>query len=211
MDNTILEQIRQAAWERLSGNGSGHDYYHAERVARTAVRFARQEGADPLVCTAAGYLHDYGRSECSGPSHTGPEVMRSILLILNSSGMDQRRIAMTLECIAGHEHHSQAAGAVPRLLESRILQDADRLDAMGAIGIARTFLYAGAHGEAMYRPELGRKNRNAGTAIGHFHDKLLTLSSGMYTDSGRRAAKRHHETLVQFLDAFYAQWDGEQD
>ena len=205
----IIEYIKQRAYEKLSSDSAGHDFYHVERVAQVAKQFAKEEGADGLACVVAGYLHDYCRPDEKerGISHSGKEALISIETVLKQSGLDEQRIQLVLECIAEHEHRHYQKDKLPATLESRILQDADRLDAIGAIGIARVFMYAGAHGDPMYLPQCGRENFNAGSAIGHFYDKLLHLQGILHTQAGRELAQKHQKTMEEFLHAFYVQWE----
>ena len=206
----ILNSIRQVVREKLHGDSTGHDYYHVARVARLCSQLAQSEGADPLVCTISGYMHDYCRPDEKerGISHTSPEALAVIRGKLELSGLDSERIALVMECIAEHEYYPHTGKhAPPRSLESRILQDADRLDAIGAIGIARTFMYAGAHGSTMYLPEEGKKNIGTGSAIAHFYEKLLLLASEMHTDAAKQTAQHYQSVMQTFLDEFYRQWE----
>jgi uncharacterized protein len=209
-EGKVKEIIRESARKKLSGDSTGHDYHHVERVAKLGEYLAMQEGADMLVCCVCGYLHDYFRPDEKnrGVSHTGPEALAAIRDVVKRSGLDEQRIELVMECIAEHEYYPHAGHSTrPDTPESRILQDADRLDAIGAIGIARAFMYAGAHGALMYRPEHGKDNLGAGTAIGHFYDKLLLLKDEMHTEAARQMACRHQEVMGAYLSEFYDQWE----
>lgn len=208
--DSIMQFVRQKAMDKLCGDSTGHDYHHVERVAALGMQLAETEGADPLVCGLCGYLHDYYRPDEKERkvSHTGEEALAAIRAILEESGLDPARVDLCVEIIAEHEYYPHAGQKTPpRALESRILQDADRLDAIGAIGIARCFMYSGAHGSPMYRPEKGRDNLGVGSAIGHFYDKLLHLADEMHTQAAHRVACHHQKVMQSFLDAFYSQWE----
>lgn len=208
MDHS-LAYIKEEVRRKLSSDATGHDYFHVERVAKLAGQMAQAEEADSLVCQAAGYLHDYCRPDEKerGICHTGEEALSIIRDILNASGLDERRREMVMECIAQHEYYPHLGGKAPRLMESRILQDADRLDAIGAIGIARAFMFAGAHGNPMYLPEAGRENAGTKSAVAHFYEKLFLLAGEMHTEAGRKTADHYHEVMKHFLEEFYDQWE----
>ena len=209
-ESKLIAFVRDKARNKLCGDSTGHDYYHVERVAKLGVQLARQEGADQLICGICGYLHDYCRPDekARGISHAGSEALAMIRNVLAQSAIDKGSLELILECIAEHEYYPHAGYLTPpRTLESRILQDADRLDALGAIGIARTFMYAGAHGSPMFLPDSGKENLGIGTAVGHFYDKLLHLRDEMHTEAARRLACRGQEIMESFLTEFYAQWE----
>ena len=204
-----LEYIKDEVRRKLCSDATGHDYFHVERVAKLAGQMAQAEEADGLVCQVAGFLHDYCRPDEKerGISHTGEEALCLIRDVLKASGLDERRREMVMECIAQHEYYPHLGGVAPRLMESRILQDADRLDAIGAIGIARAFMFAGAHGNPMYLPEAGRENAGTKSAVAHFYEKLFLLAGEMHTKAGQKTAAHYHKVMKQFLEEFYDQWE----
>ena len=210
MKKNVLEFIRLAARDKLCKDSTGHDYHHVERVAQLGIQLAEKEGADALVCAICGYMHDYCRPDekKTGISHTSPGSLATIRKKLEESALDSARIELVMECIAEHEYYPHTGQKEPpRTLESRILQDADRLDAIGAVGIARTFMFAGAHGSTMYLPEFGKENIGTGSAIAHFYEKLLLLADEMHTPAAKHVAQHHQSVMKSFLSEFYNQWD----
>ncbi len=156
-----------------------HDGGHTARVLRLAIYIARKEGADAEVVRKAAELHDVARDK---PNHA-LEGARMAKEILKREQCDEEFIEEVIHCI---EAHSFSAGIKPRTLEAKVLGDADRLDAMGAVGIARAFLYSGEHG------------RSIEDTLKHFEEKLLKLIDLMETETGRKMAKERHEFLVEF-------------
>jgi len=158
---------------------TSHDDGHTKRVIRLALYIAERENADAEVVRKAAELHDVARDE---PNHAveGARIAREVL---RKEGYDEDFIEKVAHCI---EAHSFSAGIKSRTLEAKVLSDADRLDAIGAIGIARAFLYSGEHG------------RSIEDTLKHFREKLLKLKDLMETETGRKIAERRHEFLVEF-------------
>jgi uncharacterized protein len=192
---------------------TGHDWYHAHRVRNTALRLAENEGADPFVVELAALLHDVDDYKFSGSAAAGPEHARRYLATI---GVSQRVRVAVAEIIA---HMSFEGALVPerRLsVEGQCVQDADRLDASGAIGIARTFAYGGFVGRLLHDPDApvtlhtDAADYRAGSAgtINHFYEKLLHIRDRMNTATGRALAERRHDVLVGFLDEFSTEWEG---
>ncbi len=158
---------------------SSHDQGHTERVKKLVVYIARKERADVEVLAKAAELHDIARGE---PNHArrGAEIARGIL---QDQGYSADFITKVAHCI---EAHSFSSGVAPQTLEAKILSDADKLDAIGAIGVARAFLFSGETGRTI-----------EGT-LRHFEEKLLTLKDLLYTETARRLAERRHRFLQEF-------------
>lgn len=163
-----------------------HGWDHVQRVRYLAVSLADAEGADHDICEAAALLHDIGRGAPGQPStgHAAVSAERA-KPILERIGCPPDKRPAILAAIAQHSYHE---GEIPSELEARILQDADRLDAMGAVGIARAFMRAGEQGRAL------------STAVDHFHRKLLRLRDQMHTPAARAMADRRHRILLRFLE-----------
>ena len=176
-----------------AGDHTGHDMTHLDRVRRLAMHLAEGEVVDGLALTLAALLHDVedeklGRDKGLVARH------------LDTLALDPEQRAHVLTMI---EETSFSKGRSPSSRESAILQDADRLDAIGAIGIARTFQFAGSRGTALYDPN------DATSAVAHFDDKLLRLADGMHTERARQIARERHAFMVSFLDRFEAEWTGQ--
>jgi len=214
----IIEKTRQFIEEKFSGEGSGHDWAHMQRVWRLSQHIAGAESAaDLFVVELGALLHDIADWKFhDGDVTAGPRAAHEWL---KSLGVDEDAIVQVEHIVANMSFHAALDTDRPALsLEAAIVHDADKLDAIGAIGIARTFIYGGSKGRQMYDPAIKpkiydsaqsyRKGSENNTTINHFYEKLLLLKDMMLTDAGRRIAKRRHEYMEQFLDEFYAEWDG---
>ncbi len=201
--------------EQLSNAEGGHDWFHIQRVLNNAMLIAKSEEVDVFIVQLGALLHDIADSKFhNGDETVGPKIAREFLTQLNVASDVVEHVVKIIENISfagGNEIQKFNS------LELDVLQDADRLDAIGAIGIARTFNYGGFKNRAMYDPEIKPnlamtkeeyKASNAPT-INHFYEKLLLLKDNMNTETGRRVAADRHQFMEQFLEQFYAEWDGE--
>lgn len=218
MDKTeIIEGTRKFVELRLGSNSAGHDYWHVYRVWQIAKQIARNErGVDNFVLELAALLHDIADYKFhDGDTEAGPTAIRDWL---KGQGVNKTVIDQVRLIVASSSYNaSLEADSTPLTVEARIIHDADKLDAIGAIGIGRAFAYAGAKGRLMYDPTLNpnlhmtateyRTSKSA--AINHFYEKLLTLKDRMLTKTGREIAVKRHKILEDFLDEFLAEWDGE--
>ncbi|HXI39242.1 MAG TPA: HD domain-containing protein [Bryobacteraceae bacterium] len=202
----VLEQeVRRC----LNGESSGHDLWHAFRVRDLAIRIAQIIGADTEVVHAAALLHDIGH--VSGRAEHAERGASLAADLLSSCAFPLGKILAVTSCIEQHHWLPGRAGDPKRpTLEYQAFADADRLDAVGAIGIARTFAFGGAHGRPIWEPEpnAGANGPYGISSIHHFHDKLLRLHGDMYTEPGRRVAARRIAVIEEFLRMFHLQWDG---
>ena len=198
--NNIIEEAKAFAREIFAGDASGHDFDHTMRVFRMATRIAETEGADILTVQLAALLHDVDDRKLS--PETSEEKLRAAEF-LRSHHVEGERISGILHII---DTISFSAGkGAPESIEGKCVQDADRLDAMGAIGIARTFAYGGSRGRAIH----DSAGEDKTTSIQHFYDKLLLLRDRMNTESGREIAQQRHAFMQEFLNRFYDEWEGE--
>ena len=210
----VLEQTRAFVRARCDGESSGHDWQHIDRVRRMAVAIGREEGADLYVVELAALLHDVADWKFhDGDDEIGPETAASWLRSLD---VDEATIAHVRE-IVGTVSFKGAGVATPmRTREGGAVQDADRLDGIGAIGIARAFAYGGYRGLPMHDPEAApflaasadAYKAHRGSTINHFPEKLLLLADRMNTATGRRLALARHAFMERFLEQFRAEWDG---
>lgn len=199
IDVKLLAEAEAYARAFFAGDATGHDVHHTLRVARLARRIAAEEGADEGACALAALLHDVDDAKLSPDTAHDLGNARAFLA---EHGVDGEAAARVLAAIA-QVSFSKNGDSDPSSLEAACVRDADRLDAIGAIGVARAFAYGGAHGRALHDPD----RQDAETSIAHFYDKLLKLSGMMRTDAGKRLAKGRDETLRAFLDSFLAEWD----
>jgi uncharacterized protein len=199
----------------LAGDSSGHDWFHIERVWKTAVTIARGEGADLFVVELAALLHDIADWKFHGGNEdAGPQAAREWMM---GFGVPKPTIDHVCEIIASLSFKGAGVATPMSSLEGQCVQDADRLDAIGAVGIARAFAYGGHKGRAMYDPAVpptphdsfGAYKKNAGPTINHFYEKLLLLKDRMNTAAGQKLASERHEFMERYLEQFFAEWKGE--
>jgi len=210
----VLARTEAHVRQAMSGEGTGHDWWHIHRVRQTALRLAREEGADPYVVELAALLHDIADHKFHGGDETaGPRAARAWLDWL---GVDEGVIEHVAAIIAGLSFKGAGVDTTLATIEGRVVQDADRLDAIGAIGVARAFAYGGSRGRALHEPEIAPEahgsfeayKASTGPTINHFHEKLLLLRDRMNTESARRVAEGRHRYMEDFLARFHAEWDG---
>ena len=195
----LIQDAMEFARSVFSGDSGGHDYDHTLRVYRMALRIAREENADLETVALAALLHDVDDRKLSPETCEDLGRARAFLTGCQYPPERTERVLHILSQV------SFSAGRVPDTLEGKCVQDADRLDAMGAIGIARTFAYGGSKGRPLHDPA----GQDPSTSVQHFYDKLLRLKAMMNTDSGRRLAAPRHEFLETFLEEFLREWEEE--
>lgn len=209
IDNTI-----SFVKEELKNAEGGHDWFHIERVFKNALHIAQTETCDLLVVQLGALLHDIADSKFHGGDETvGPTKAWQFL---ESEAVEENTIQHVINII---ENISYKGGNFEQKFHSKeldIVQDADRLDAIGAIGIARCFNYGGFKNRKLYDPEIAPnlhmskeeyKNNTAPT-INHFYEKLLLLKDKMKTETGKRIAVERHQYMERFLSQFYDEWNG---
>lgn len=195
----IIEEAKDYARRIFAGDSGGHDFDHTLRVYRRAVLLAEAEGADLEIVALAALLHDVDDRKIS------PETCENLgntRDFFHSHGVAEETAERILRIIS---QVSFSGGKVPDTMEGKCVQDADRLDAMGAIGIARTFAYGGSKGRRLHDPAGEDKT----TSVQHFYDKLLHLESLMNTETARKLARDRHVYMEEFLSRFYAELNGE--
>lgn len=194
----LINLAIEYAGKIFAGDSGGHDLDHTVRVYRMAVRLAEAEGADTQITAFAALLHDVDDRKISPETC---ETLDHAREFLHSHGVDGETTNRIL-CIISQVSFS--GGKVPESLEGKCVQDADRLDAMGAVGIARTFAYGGSKGRRIHDPAGEDKT----TSVQHFYDKLLKLEKLMNTETGREMARQRHLFMEEFLQRFYGELDG---
>ena len=209
-----MTRIRILAQELLASDTSSHGWDHAERVWNLCRHIGRAEGADLEVLELASYLHDIGRPE---EKSSGGEVCHAeagaerARLILEGEGYDEEKVRGVVHCIASHRFRRN--GEQPRTLEARVLFDADKLDAIGAVGIGRAFLFAGEVGARLHNPEADIQNTQAysseDTAFREFSVKLQRVKDRILTETGKRIAKDRHHFMVSYFDRLTQEVQGE--
>ncbi|MEC1720094.1 HD domain-containing protein [Schinkia azotoformans] len=211
--NRLIEEATAFVRSELENEASGHDWWHIARVTKMAKHIAEQEGADVFICEMAALLHDIADEKLNeGGEEAGLKRVKDWLEVHQA---DNEMINTIIEIISTM---SFKGGNHPPMttLEGKVVQDADRLDAIGAIGIARTFAYAGAHGDLIYDPAIHPREKMTKeeyravktTAVNHFYEKLLKLKNLMNTDTAKEMAEARHQLMEDFLQKFYHEWEG---
>ncbi len=201
--------------EKLENAEGGHDWFHIERVYKNALLIADGEVCDTNVVQLAALLHDIADSKFhNGDETIGPKIAREFL---ENENVDAVIIEHVINIIENISFKGGNTTKTFSSIELDIVQDADRLDAIGAIGIARAFNYGGFKNRPLYNPNIAPnltmskeeyKNSQAPT-LNHFYEKLLLLKDKMNTETGKQIAKERHRYMEGFLSQFYAEWDGE--
>jgi len=214
-NNSIIEATKNYVRATLKDAEGGHDWFHILRVYHNAILISKGEKVDALVVALGALLHDIADSKFhDGDDTIGPKMARVFLFKHNVDSLVIEQVIKIIENISFNK--SLEEGEKFTSPELDVVQDADRLDAIGAIGIARCFNYGGFKNRALFDPSIKpnmsmtKEEYKTSTAptINHFYEKLLLLSDKMNTKTGKRIAKQRHQFMEQYLDQFYAEWDG---
>jgi len=210
----IIEQTINFVKITLANAETGHDWFHIERVYKTTQTINATEKGDELIVALAALLHDIADSKFNnGDEEIGPQKAGAFL---KSIGLENEIIHHVQEIIRNLSYKASLGEISFKSKELDIVQDADRLDAIGAIGIARAFTYGGYKNRVLYDPEIKPnlamskeeyKNTTAPT-LNHFYEKLLLLKALMKTDAGKAMAEERHQFMLSYLEQFYAEWEG---
>ena len=210
----VIENAIKYVKQILVDDCSGHDYHHTMRVYRLAMQIAEQENADMLIVQLAALLHDVDDVKLSPETH---DTKKNAVRFMKNSGVDDKVIASVCKII-DEVSFVGTDSVVPSTLEGKCVQDADRLDAIGAIGIARTFAYGGSKGRRIHDPDIKpmtnmnkadyNQNHNS-TSINHFYEKLLLLKDMMNTETAKKMAMHRQAVMKEYLVEFMAEWEGE--
>jgi uncharacterized protein len=210
----IIDQTINFVKITLANAETGHDWFHIERVYKTAQAINAKEKADELIVALAALLHDIADSKFNGgDEEIGPQKAGDFL---KSIGISDDIILHVQEVIRNLSYKASLGTITFKSKELDVVQDADRLDAIGAIGIARAFTYGGFKNRVLYDPAIPAnlnmskeeyKNTTAPT-LNHFYEKLLLLKNLMKTEAGREIAEQRHQFMLNYLEQFYGEWDG---
>lgn len=212
-EEKAIQNIEEWVKAELMNEKSGHDWYHIQRVTDISKEILKYEKADSFTVTAAALLHDIADDKVTSNVNMALERIRKLL-------QDNEVADDTIETIIDIITTMSFKGGTGKELsyiEAQIVQDADRLDALGAIGIARTFQYGGAKGQAMYDPKIPVRDKMSfeeyrngeSTSINHFYEKLLLLKVEMNTPAAIKIAEERESFMKHFLDTFFKEWNGE--
>ena len=208
----ILKNAELKISEVLGNDTSGHDLWHIKRVVSLAKEIGDKEGGDPFIIELSAWLHDIADHKYhEGDDTIGPREARKWMVAQKVSEADINSIVTIIKEIS---FKGAKVNTPMSSLEGKVVQDADRLDAIGAIGVARTFAYGGSKNHAMYEPKIKPMNHSSfddyknskAPVINHFYEKLLLLKDLMNTSTGRHLAEERHRFMQVFLDQFYREW-----
>ena len=208
----LIERITERIKEDFSGEGSGHDWWHIHRVVTNALKIQAEEGGDRDLIHLAALLHDVGDHKF----HKEPDAQEVLISeLLRNEYCSQELIEKILAIVKQVSFKGGKENNELDSLEAKIVQDADRLDAIGAVGIARAFAFGGNRNRLMYHPDEAPKDfknfeeykNDNGHTINHFYEKLLLLKDKMQTATGKKIAEQRHEYMEGFLAQFYGEWN----
>ncbi|WP_027632123.1 HD domain-containing protein [Clostridium hydrogeniformans] len=207
----VINKTKEFVKRRLEKDFSGHDWFHIERVYNTSKYLGEIEGADIFVVSLGALLHDINDWKVKKEGESDVDIR----LLLQEYGVDNEIIDRVLNIINTMSYRGGVTNSSQTTIEGMVIQDADRLDAIGAIGIARTFAYGGSRGREIYNPNISAENfksveeykKNNGTTINHFYEKLLKLKDLMNTDTAKAVAAKKHKIMEEFLEDFYKEWN----
>jgi len=208
MRNLWFKKLKNKIEILLKEEYSGHDYWHAIRVCNISEHIGKKEKANLDVLLAASFLHDIYAGE-NYATHV-EKAIKFANKTLRKIGFPKNKIPNVLDCIKNHEKYSW--GKTSKISkEAKILQDADRLDALGAIGIARIFTFGGWYGRPIYNPRdkprvYYKFSRTRKSSITHFYEKILRLKDNMNTKTGRKIAEKRHKFMEKYLERFFKEW-----
>ncbi|MBC8062517.1 MAG: HD domain-containing protein [Clostridiaceae bacterium] len=209
----IIYKTKEYIRARMEGEATGHDWWHVLRVYKTSKYIGEKENADMFIVELAALLHDISDWKFNnGNSDIGVKLASEWLKTLE---VEAGVISQVANIIGTLSFKGGTVSSFQQTIEGRVVQDADRLDAIGAIGIARTFAYGGYKGREIYNPDIKAEiyksfdeyKSKDGTTINHFYEKLLLLKDLMNTETGKVLANQRHEFMEGFLAEFYKEWD----
>ena len=213
MDITlIIDKTKEFVKNKLYGEGSGHDWFHIERVYNLAKYIGKKEKADSFIVEMCALLHDIDDWKFSNTNDIQTTVTENFLKSINIDGSSLEQIIKIIQTMS---FKGGIVDSTQTTIEGKVVQDADRLDAIGAIGIARTFAYGGHKNRLIYDPDIKPMDfksleevKNAENhTINHFYEKLLKLKDLMNTDTAKELAEKRHKFMENFLEEFYEEWN----
>lgn len=210
----MIRETEEYVREAMEKDSSGHDWWHIWRVRNMALKIAEQEGGDLFLIEMAALLHDLDDWKIAGESNVS-----RVENWLGKLELQSETILKIRSIIDEVSFKGAGVETVPSSPEAQIVQDADRLDAMGAIGIARTFAYGGSRERLIFHPDIKPENhsdfeeykKNSGPTINHFYEKLLLLKDRLNTLTAKKMAVRRHRFMEEFLEEFFREWNGNEE
>ncbi|WP_310171155.1 HD domain-containing protein [Neobacillus niacini] len=214
MKKQIIEQTEKFVQTELGEDATGHDWFHVDRVRRNALYINKQEqSGDPFIIEMAALLHDIPDEKLNETAEIGEAKLDTFLKTIELSEEEINQIKKIIASISFKGGRKVDLESI----EAKIVQDADRLDAIGAIGIARAFAYGGKKGQPIYDPSyqireemtIEEYRKGKSTSIHHFYEKLLKLKDLLNTESAKKMAESRHQMMERFLEQFYQEWNGQ--
>lgn len=214
----MLKAIKSYVKEKMSGETTGHDFFHVDRVRRNALEIASKEISaqtiDLFLVEAAALMHDLGDWKLNSTGRAEKEIIEAACSELDMPPVYTEKI---VDIITHMSYSSNISMKYDLLIEGQIVQDSDRLEALGAIGLARTFAHGGKNKSEIYNPTIKPRIYKStkeyrtlkNTSINHFYEKLFLLKDLMNTKTGKQMAERREKFMKDFLKEFYAEWNGE--
>jgi len=212
MEKKIASSIREKISEKFSLEDSVHDISHHERVMQNSLRISESEGGDKEILAAAAMTHDIHRLSSDG-YRSPEESLEDVRDILESSKLNESKIDKAIQCVKFHDDYNFSGENRASTLNQKILQDADNLDAMGAVGVARAFAFGGRKSQPFnledeVKSQIYDPSEFSGSVIGHFHEKLFKLKQNMNTDTARKIADNGHDFMKEFVERFQKEING---
>lgn len=204
----ILKEVKKLVRQELKNESTGHDYWHCYRVVQNALLIGKKEKANLKVLELAAWLHDIAAGKDRDHEIRGAKIAGKFLSKLK---VDKETIRQVVGCVKKHRF-SKAMRL--KTLEEKIIQDADKLDALGAMGLARVFILAGHYGQTTHDPKIKPdftyylKHGRSNTTINHFYDKVFKLRKRLYTKTAQKIAKEREKFMKDYLKRFYSEWEG---
>ena len=215
MKNPIIVLTEEFVRNELAEDATGHDWFHVDRVRRNALHICREEKTgEAFIIEMAALLHDIPDEKLNESIEKGEEKLETFLQTIPLTDNEKKHIKQIIATIS----YKGGINSELSTIEAKIVQDADRLDAIGAIGIARAFAYGGKKGQPIYNPGIKVRNemsleeyrKGKSTSIHHFYEKLLKLKDLLNTESAREMAESRQKMMETFLEQFYQEWDGQE-
>lgn len=214
MNTEIIQRTEKYVRHEFAEEATGHDWFHVDRVRKNAMHIWRLENkGDPFVIELAALLHDVPDEKLNESAESGREKLTSFLKTAGLTEETRKQIIEIIESISFKGGNNRPISSI----EAKIVQDADRLDAIGAVGIARVFAYGGKKGQPIYDPGLDVREemtldeyRNGNSSsIHHFYEKLLKLKDLLNTEAAKKIAENRHQVMEAYLEEFYKEWNGQ--
>ena len=217
IEQKCIKKTEKFVYQELKDESSGHDWWHIHRVRNLTLTISQKERAqsiDLFICEMAALLHDIADEKLNSSAESGEKKVKKWL---ENNKVENVKVNIIMDIILHLSFKGGTNKKTMASIEGKIVQDADRLDAIGAIGIARAMAYSGAKGQLIHNPDLvPRENMTVeeyrmtnGSAIMHFYEKLLKIKDGMNTEYGEKLAEHRHNYMKHYLEEFYSEWNGE--